>query len=92
MEVVVDSVASDKDTKDEMKQGSDRGVFTINVTSLVTSPWTRGLGSFNSTLGKVLKLKKGSMDSCMAVIGVGAIKYLVEGDKLSKLSILGTRT
>lgn len=54
VEVVVDSVASNEDTKDEVKQGSDRGVLTVNVTGLVASPWTRRLGGFSSTLGKVL--------------------------------------
>lgn len=91
VEVVVDSVTSGKDTKDEVKQGSDGSIVAINVTSLVTGPWTRGLGSFDSTLGKVLKLIM-SVNGCKQAIGKLTIKYLVKGDKLSKLSILGTRT
>lgn len=51
MEVVINSITNNKDTEDEVKQRSDRGIFTVNVSSLVTAPRTRRLGSFNSTLG-----------------------------------------
>ena len=54
VEVVVDGVTNGEDTKDEVKQGSNGSIVTINVLGLVTTEETRGLRSFDGTLGQLL--------------------------------------
>lgn len=92
VEVVVNGVASSEDTENEVEQGSDGGIVAINVASLVTTPESRRLGRFNGTLGQVLQSTVKSM--CLLVrvyMCKVVIAYLVEGNKLSKLGVLGTR-
>lgn len=52
--LVINGITNSKDTKDEVKQRSDRSVFTVNVTSLITSKRTNRLGNFGSSLRKFL--------------------------------------
>ena len=54
VEVVVDGVTNGKDTKDEVKQGSNGSIVTVNVLGLVTTEKTGGLRSFDGTLGQLL--------------------------------------
>lgn len=54
VEVIINSITNSKDTKDEVKQRSNRGVITVNVTGLITAPRTRRLSGLNSTLGQFL--------------------------------------
>lgn len=56
VEVIIDSVTDGKDTENEVKQRSNRSVITVNVTSLVLTPRTGRLGSFNGTLRQFLMM------------------------------------
>lgn len=54
VELVINSITNSKDTKDKVKQRSDRGVLTINVSGLVTSERSNGLSNLGSSLGQFL--------------------------------------
>lgn len=54
VEVVVNGVTGDKDETEEMEEGGDGRIVTVNVTGLVATPGTGGLGHSSSTLGQVL--------------------------------------
>jgi hypothetical protein len=54
VEVVVNRVTGDEDETEEMEEGGDGGIVTVNVTGLVATPGTRGLGRSRSSLGQVL--------------------------------------
>lgn len=85
MEVIIDSITNSEDTKDEVNQRSDRGVLTINVTGLITTPRTRRLGSFDGTLGQFLFIVLISLNFEQHP---QKKSHLVEADQLRDLTIL----
>lgn len=54
MEVVVNGVTGDEDETEEMEERGDGGIVTVDVTGLVATPGTRGLGHSSSSLRQVL--------------------------------------
>lgn len=58
VEVVVDAVTNDKDTKDEVEQRSNGSILAVNVASLVAAPEARGLGRLDGALGQALQCKR----------------------------------
>lgn len=58
VEVVVDAVTNDKDTKDEVEQRSNGSILAVNVASLVAAPKARGLGRLDGALGQALQCKR----------------------------------
>jgi hypothetical protein len=59
VEVVINGVTSSKHTKDEVKKRSHRGVLTIDVAGLITTPRSGRLGGLNGTLGQFLYCHQG---------------------------------
>lgn len=88
VEVVVDGVTSDEDQTQEVEEGGDGGIVTIDVASLVTTPGTGGLGNNGGTLGQVLihciMLSHEASQTRVLFI------YLVERDELGHLTILSS--